>query len=42
MLRMPARFAALVVCFAPLFQRRGWRHSGAGAAYGDQPAEIRL
>ncbi|MFC7694255.1 transposase [Paeniroseomonas aquatica] len=27
MLRLPARFAALILCFAPLFQQRSWRHA---------------
>jgi hypothetical protein len=25
--RLPARFAALILCFAPLFQQRSWRHA---------------
>src|SRR3954454_24784214 len=25
--RMPARFAAVILCFAPLFQQRSWRHA---------------
>ncbi len=27
MLRLPARFAAVILCFAPLFQQRSWRHA---------------
>ncbi|TPG52277.1 transposase [Roseomonas nepalensis] len=27
MLRLPARFAAAMLCFAPLFQQRSWRHA---------------
>src|SRR4028119_1611612 len=27
MLRLPARFAALILFFAPLFQQRSWRHA---------------
>ncbi len=27
MLRLPARFAAMILCFAPLFQQRSWRHA---------------
>ena len=27
MLRLPARFAAVTLCFAPLFFRRSWRHA---------------
>jgi hypothetical protein len=27
MLRLPARFAALILCFAPLFFQRSWRHA---------------
>src|SRR3954467_1232565 len=25
--RLPARFAAVILCFAPLFQQRSWRHA---------------
>ena len=24
---LPARFAAVILCFAPLFQQRSWRHA---------------
>src|SRR5215216_2941477 len=27
MLRLPARFAAVILCFAPLFRERSWRHA---------------
>ncbi|WP_043344574.1 IS701 family transposase [Belnapia moabensis] len=27
MLRLPARFAALILCFAPLLRQRSWRHA---------------
>jgi hypothetical protein len=27
MLRLPARFAAVTLCFAPLFQQRSWQHA---------------
>jgi hypothetical protein len=27
MLRLPARFAAVILCFAPLFFQRSWRHA---------------
>ena len=27
MLRLPARFAALILWFAPLFRRRNWRNA---------------
>src|SRR5215207_254733 len=27
MLRLPARFAAVILCFAPLFLQRSWRHA---------------
>jgi DDE superfamily endonuclease len=27
MLRLPARFATVILCFAPLFQQRSWRHA---------------
>jgi hypothetical protein len=27
MSRLPARFAAVILCFAPLFQQRSWRHA---------------
>ena len=27
MLRLPTRFAAVVLCFAPLFSHRSWRHA---------------
>ena len=27
MLRLPARFAALILCFAPLFRQHTWRHA---------------
>jgi DDE superfamily endonuclease len=27
MLRLPARFAAVILCFAPLFRQRSWRHA---------------
>jgi hypothetical protein len=27
MLRLPARFAAVILCFAPLFRHRSWRHA---------------
>ena len=27
MLRLPARFAAMILCFAPLFRQRSWRHA---------------
>ena len=27
MLRLPARFAEVILCFAPLFQQRSWRHA---------------
>src|SRR3982750_4796701 len=27
MLRLPTRFAAAILCFAPLFQQRSWRHA---------------
>ena len=27
MLRLPARFAALILCFAPVFRQRSWRHA---------------
>jgi hypothetical protein len=27
--RLPARFAALILCFAPLFRQRSWRHAEA-------------
>jgi hypothetical protein len=27
MLRLPARFAAVILCFAPLFQQRSWHHA---------------
>lgn len=27
MLRLPARFTALILCLAPLFQQRSWRHA---------------
>ena len=27
MLRLTARFAAVILCFAPLFQQRSWRHA---------------
>src|SRR3954467_11828097 len=25
--RLPARFAAVILCFAPLFRQRSWRHA---------------
>ena len=25
--RLPARFAAVILCFAPLFRHRSWRHA---------------
>jgi hypothetical protein len=25
--RLPARFAAVILCFAPLFRERSWRHA---------------
>jgi hypothetical protein len=25
--RLPARFAAVILCFAPLLQQRSWRHA---------------
>jgi hypothetical protein len=25
--RLPARFAAAILCFAPLFRERSWRHA---------------
>src|SRR3712207_574907 len=27
MLRLPSRFAAVLLCFAPLFRERSWRHA---------------
>ena len=27
MLRLPSRFAAVILCFAPLFRERSWRHA---------------
>jgi DDE superfamily endonuclease len=27
MLRLPARFAGVILCFAPLFRQRSWRHA---------------
>jgi hypothetical protein len=27
MLRLPARFAAVILCFAPLFRQLTWRHA---------------
>ena len=27
MLHLPARFAAIIVAFAPLFRHRTWRHA---------------
>ena len=27
MLRLPARFAAVILCFAPLFRQHTWRHA---------------
>jgi hypothetical protein len=27
MLRLPARFAAVILCFALVFQQRSWRHA---------------
>ena len=27
MLRLPSRFAAVILCFAPLFFQRSWRHA---------------
>ena len=27
MLRLPPRFAAIILCFAPLFFQRSWRHA---------------
>ncbi len=27
MLRLPARFAVVILCFAPLFRQRSWRHA---------------
>ena len=27
MLRLPARFAAMILCFAPLFRHHTWRHA---------------
>jgi hypothetical protein len=27
MLRMPSRFAAIILTFAPLFRYRSWRHA---------------
>ncbi|SDE53225.1 transposase, partial [Belnapia rosea] len=27
MLTLPARFAAVILCFAPLLQQRSWRHA---------------
>ena len=27
MLRLPPRFAAVILCFAPLFFQRSWRHA---------------
>ena len=29
MLRLPSRFAAVILCFAPLFRERSWRHAEA-------------
>ena len=25
--RLPARFASVILCFAPLFSQRSWRHA---------------
>ena len=30
MLRLPARFAALILSFAPLFRYRSWQHAQLG------------
>ena len=27
MLSLPSRFAAVILCFAPLFRERSWRHA---------------
>ena len=27
MLRLPPRFATIILCFAPLFFQRSWRHA---------------
>ena len=40
--RLPSRFAAVILCFAPLFFQRSWRHAevlliGAILAPGQRP-----
>lgn len=49
---LPTRFADLIVCFAPLFRQRTWRHTrerlrggdpcARGAHGGERPASARL